>query len=249
MSADAVVEAPPVVATETAAVLGDAPVDAPQVPQRDPARLARILRNPGKDKPEPRAWRGDIAHNATGSAYTWDTVGVSAAFVTDAVKDLTEEECERASQRLRPLLEEEKALAERAARFGGSLETAKAPAVVSTGVAVDELAAAKRLARFGAIPAEPKKQPQQKADNNNNNKKGDKKKDANAKKDKAVKAEKKGDAAKKTDKKDRFAKKAEEVAAFFKAPQDDATQAAMAARAARFGGAAPAAAPAAEATA
>eukprot|EP00672_Neobodo_designis_P021748 CAMPEP_0174830632 /NCGR_PEP_ID=MMETSP1114-20130205/2630_1 /TAXON_ID=312471 /ORGANISM="Neobodo designis, Strain CCAP 1951/1" /LENGTH=238 /DNA_ID=CAMNT_0016064433 /DNA_START=40 /DNA_END=756 /DNA_ORIENTATION=- len=236
MSADAVVEAPPV-ATE---------VTAPAAPQRDPARLARILRNPGKDKPEPRPWRGDIAHNAAGSAYTWENVGVSAAFVADAVKGLSEEECERAAQGLPPLREEEKAMAERAARFGVEEEGAGGKKILAAGIAVDELAAAKRLARFGAIPEEPKKKPQQqqqqKKDGDKKKKNNDKKKDAKKEKNNGNNGGNKEGKKAKESRPERLQKQAEAVAAFFKAPDDDATKAAMAARAARFGAPAAAAA-------
>jgi hypothetical protein len=152
---------------------------------------------------------------------------VSAEFVNDAVKGLTEAEVERAILRLNPQSDQEQAMAARAARFGGA-EAPAGGAVAPAAVPFDELAAAKRRARFGAIADEPKlhqqskqqQQQQQKAKHGAQN--GGSGKKQEAKKDQRDQKKKERDVA---------------TEALFKAPEDDATKAALAARAARFGGA------------
>lgn len=211
-------------------------------PQRNAARLGRVLK-PTKEKVAPRAWRGHLAANATASDYTLEDAGVTGEFVRSAIAALTSEEIERAAQRLDPLTEEEREKSLRLARFG---QTAAAPSktVIAGAPVVDELSAAKRLARFGAVPAEVPKQNTNAAKPNkpNNGKDTKQQKDKNKKEahnekqHQAKSAPKDSKSGKPTaiPVAQREARKAA-VASILSNIVDDATKAAMATRAARFG--------------
>lgn len=218
---------------------------APQAPQRNPARLARILRAHGKDKPEARPWRAAIAPDAKASSYTMDDVGVSADFINGLVANLTEAECARATQGLRPLSDQEQEMAARAARFGKAFgvdaptagkKSAAASAVipVAGAAAVDPLQAALRRARFGTLPKEePKKQPQQQQKQQKQQKQEKGKKAGKDQKPSAGKQQQNKDKKRNDEKKNKEG--AVSKAPILLAPLDDATKAQMAARAARFG--------------
>jgi hypothetical protein len=221
------------------AAAADAVQNAPAVaaPKRNSTRLCRILRAPGKDKPEPRAWRGEIAHNATLSAYTFeDPAIVSSAFVTNAIKDLTDDEVNRAKLGHEPLSAEDQAIAARAARFGGPVNTSEngKASVVPVEGSVDELTAAKRLARFGAVPQQ-SAQPAAAVSGKNNANANRKNEKQGQKQDKAKKEQRNGNDNKNGGAGKKNAEKKDAPPVLVSSPVDDATKAAMAARAARFG--------------